>query len=81
MRSIEEIHAGREFITAKDLRECFEVKTGLRIGLNTIAAYRAMKMPGAFHPPGSRLWLYEWGPVWEWYRTYTERKVSKRNLA
>ena len=78
MRSIDEIHGGRELISSKDLRECILVKTGLSISVNTIAAWRAMKMPGAIQPPRQRYWLYDWSLIWPWYLTYGAIQKAKR---
>jgi hypothetical protein len=78
MRSIEEIHAGRDVITARDVVECIKVKTGRSISVNTIIAWRAMDMPGAFNPPGQRYWFYTWELLWAWYQTYTATQASKR---
>lgn len=78
MRTIEEIHAGRDLISAKDVMECILVKTGLSISINTIAAWRGMEMPGAIQPPGQRYWRYDWSLIWPWYLTYTENQKKKR---
>jgi hypothetical protein len=78
MRSIEEIHDGRDVIMGKDVIECIKVKTGRSISANTLIAWRAMDVPGAFQPPGQRYWFYAWEPLWAWYQTYTATKASKR---
>lgn len=78
MRSIEEILAGRELITARDVLECIFIKTGRSVSLNTIAAWRAMDMPGAIQPPGQRIWYYDWPQLWDWYRTYSVNRTKKR---
>lgn len=80
MRTIEEILGGRELIMANDVLECFVAKTGRSISLNTLAAMRAMDSDSAWaiQPPGQRYWLYDWGLLWAWYRTYSQRKSARR---